>query len=144
MSARAVTFEEFSDEVDRILVLRDLSDQRADGLDGGREGKREPFDGLVVRWVSGGVSGGTCWESSRSRAYSTDAEPAPLSSLSAVLEDFVPELRYLSFRRIESLVVSDSWSLREYYGNRTDYGRTRIALRDLYDVLVAEGLLEAP
>ena len=78
----------------------------------------------------GGVSGGSCWDSSDPQPYYND-EPAPVlkhTDLKLMFgDDYVQDFDF------NHIVISE----REYYGNRTDSRYTGIMLNDLYDTLKA-------
>jgi hypothetical protein len=145
-----LSLEEFKERVDAVLVEKDMTEQRWDRpLPSGRsyfsrDKAETPFDGLLVQWETGGVSGGSCWESSNPQPYTRD-DPAPdLTALEAVLEDVCPSLTYLAFRRLERMVVEGEYTEREYYGNCTNYRYRGVELGKVYDFLVEEGLVAAP
>jgi hypothetical protein len=149
---QTMTCEEFRERVDAILVGRDLAEQRWDGkpLPSDRGPYRsagaraEAFDGLLVQWETGGMSGGNCWEDSDPQPYRTDARPVALTALDAVLEEIAPELTYVAWRRLATLVLEGDYEDRGYYGNRTDYRYRAIPLEGLHRFLVAEGLVAEP
>ena len=92
---------------------------------------------LYVEWSTGGVSGGSCWDSSDPQPY-TNNDPAPeLELLDKILETFYPKLSFLQYRALTSkLMKSDGFSVGEYYGNSTDYQFKMVDLRELYDYMV--------
>lgn len=97
---------------------------------------------LYVEWETGGVSGGSCWDSSCPIAYVSN-EPAPeLAALDFLLEKMCPTVGFLTYKRILRSVVSSSTRRNnDYYGNHTDYACKSVSLRALYKFLKDENLL---
>ena len=98
---------------------------------------------LYVQWSTGGVSGGSCWDSSDPQPY-TNNEPAPeLGVLDKVLEHFHSQLSFLQYRDLTArLLKSDGYSVGEYYGNSTDYQYKEVDLRELYNYLVEKNFIK--
>lgn len=98
----------------------------------------EPYgcDGIVepvvyMRWVTGGVSGGSCYEGSDPRPY-TSHEPKPrFKALTLVIKELKPDLTFLEYEEIKDMVVSTDKTERHYYGNSDVYGIEYIKLSDL-------------
>lgn len=94
---------------------------------------KEPV--IYMRWETGGVSGGSCWESSNPQPYH-NTEPKPkFKVLDLVLKKLKPDLTFLEFREVEELVKSSEKTEWKYYGNCTEYGIEFIILSDLYKTL---------
>lgn len=92
-------------------------------------------DILFSRWSTGGVSGGSYLDDSEPTAYhSEDTEPHN-TILDEILEHYVPNISYLTFRKLNALFSQDSYENNEYYGNRTDYAVRYIKMTDLYEFL---------
>lgn len=102
-----------------------------------------PDPTLSVEWVSGGISGGNCWDSGGH--YSREADtPEELASLDTVLELCCPQITFLQHRALtRELVKSTSRSQHEYYGNHTDHQGKEISLLALYNYLAEKGWLPA-
>lgn len=97
---------------------------------------------LEVRWTTGGVSGGSCWDSSNPRSYVSSEIPEELNSIDIILEKLNPEITFIQYKRLTAgLVKSDSYSQNEYYGNSTNYAVKRVDLKELYEALLEKGLL---
>lgn len=94
---------------------------------------KEPV--IYMRWETGGVSGGSCWDTSNPQYYSKSGEAPSFTALYLVLRKLCPTLSYLDYKIIESKVVSTEKTEFEYYGNRTDFGIKYIKLSDVYEVL---------
>jgi hypothetical protein len=90
---------------------------------------------IYMRWHTGGVSGGSCWESSNPERYETGHKRPKFEVLDLVLKELMPSISYLQFREIEDLIHTDSETDREYYGNCTDYDIEYIVLSELIEAL---------
>lgn len=90
---------------------------------------------IYMRWRTGGVSGGSCWESSDPQRY-TEYEGEPeFAVLDLVLEKLKPNISYLQYKKITSLFHTNNETEWEYYGNCTDYDIKYIILSDLIKLL---------
>jgi hypothetical protein len=99
-------------------------------------------DCIMMKWSTGGVSGGNCWSGS-DNLYSTEGEPEPeFRDLDVILEKVCPKITYLEYKRlVNGLIDYNSWTENEYYGNSTSYGCKKIALRKLWEKLQGMGLV---
>lgn len=97
---------------------------------------------LQIQWVTGGMTGGSCWEDSEAdTAINSDPEPE-FTELDEVLEKICPQITFMQYKRINKKVTEiSSDTSYEYYGNYTNYTRKTVQLRKLYDTLCSEGLL---
>jgi hypothetical protein len=95
-------------------------------------------DYLYVEWVSGGISGGSCWDDSSENHYAIDPSPEKeLNDLDAILTTICPNLTFLQYKRLAGKVIKqDSRTENEYYGNSTVYSYKYVKLKDLYDALI--------
>ncbi len=95
---------------------------------------------LSISWVTGGMSGGSCWGH---QPEQIDSEPEPkFEVLDKVLQIVCPTISYLSYRKIESdLIKEGSNGDSGYYGNYTNYAIKYLLLKDLYDFLVNEKMI---
>ena len=96
---------------------------------------------LKAEWVSGGTTGGSCWDDGDARHYGREADPPEeLTSLDGILEAVCPMITFLEYRALtRELVKYDSRNSSGYYGNSTDYQMKIVHLRELYDYLVEKG-----
>lgn len=90
---------------------------------------KEPV--VYMRCETGGVSGGSCWDSSNPQPYTSDEPKPKFKVLDLVLRELKPDLTYLQFREIEDLVHTNEETEYEYYGNSTDYRIEYIILSEL-------------
>jgi hypothetical protein len=93
---------------------------------------KEPV--IYMRWESGGVSGGSCWDDSDPRPYNIDERPA-FEVLDSVLMKLCPNISYLTYKKVETLIRSNSKTEWEYYGNCTDWTVEYVVLSELYKLL---------
>jgi hypothetical protein len=98
---------------------------------------------LRVEWSTGGVSGGSCWDSSDPHPYTSNEPPAELTELDAILENFHPNVSFIQYKNLlNTLVEHGTRHENEYYGNSTDYRWKKIELEKLYDYMKEKGWLE--
>jgi hypothetical protein len=102
---------------------------------------------LVLRWTTGGTSGGSCWDDGEhDNHYSREGEPQPdWDDLHKILEHLTPLLPFLQYKKLMKLVRKDSYTENEYYGNSTTYAVHLMEIKPLYEFLNGCGfLLEEP
>lgn len=92
-------------------------------------------DFLFVEWHTGGISGGSCWESSNPQPYSTDEPEPEFTDLDNVLLSICPSIPYLQYKSFNNLIKEDYRTELEYYGNCEEYKNKKISLRVIYDKL---------
>ncbi len=80
---------------------------------------KEPV--IYMRHETGGVSGGSCWDTSNPTYYSSKEEIPNFQALDLLLEYLCPNITYLTYKKIDALIESNEEIEWEYYGNRTDY-----------------------
>ena len=85
---------------------------------------------IYMRWQTGGVSGGSCWDDSDPQPYTTGSEPS-FKVLDLVLKELYPNVSYLMFKGIEDLINNSETSDWEYYGNCMDFNIKYIVLSEL-------------
>ena len=90
----------------------------------------------------GGISGGSCWDSSDPQPYSNpegyqESVNAINKYLATLLKEICPHISFLDYNIIyDGIIESYEDQHYEYYGNRTDYICHYITLKELYDRLV--------
>lgn len=98
---------------------------------------------LYEEWVSGGTSGGSCWDSGESHHYATGGEPEPeFKDLDTLLTCICPNITYLQYKSLAAIINFDSYDQNEYYGNSTIYSYKYVLLKDLYEKLVEMGIID--
>jgi len=98
---------------------------------------------LYIEWISGGLSGGSCWDTGEEdNHYSISAESEPeFKSLDNLLIKICPNITFLQYKNLMSKVLEISErSEYEYYGNYTDYTIKIVNLGKLYKVINEMGL----
>lgn len=99
---------------------------------------------LYVEWSTGGISGGSCWDTSNPEPYTSNDPPKDLGILDAILENMCPTISFLQYKVLyNTLVKYDTYSVGEYYGNSTDYANKQIDLRALFDYLVEKQFIQS-
>ena len=87
-----------------------------------------------MRYTTGGVSGGSCWDNSNPQPYTEDTIPS-FDVLDIFLKEVYPTISYLDYKKIASLIHTNEESDYEYYGNCTDYKIEYIILSDLLNLI---------
>ena len=100
-----------------------------------------PF--IYVRVETGGYSGGSCWDDSDPQPYETyETLPTDFPVLDGLVRGIRPNLTDTerNFMYLE-LVVEESYTESEYYGNSTDYMYKYVDLQKLHLYLTTRGWL---
>lgn len=93
---------------------------------------------LEASWVTGGLTGGSCWDEGESRYYPVPAEDEPEDEVvDSILEKVCPSLTFLQYRRLTkaSIYRYEDTQQNEYYGNSTHYRHRTVDLEVLYRTL---------
>lgn len=93
---------------------------------------KEPV--IYCRYDVGGYRGGSCW-GDRAESYYNEAPKDKMKVLEIVLTELCPNISYLQYKQIESLIDYNDYSEDQYYGNSTDWKIEFIKLSDLYNLL---------
>lgn len=118
-----------------IALCRAHAKEHGEYVPWGAKPDGEPLS-FVRAAECGGVSGGSCWDSSNPQAYHTEiADPGLGSVLDKFLEAHFPKLTFLDYRKLMRAVQVSSYSDRGYYGNRTDYTVWSLSFDDVWEVL---------
>ena len=98
-------------------------------------------DTLEVTWTTGGMSGGSCWHD-RGADQAVDGETEPeFNDLDKILEELVPTMAFLSYKRLlQEVVERDSRTESEYYGNYYTKGIKRVSISKLENYLKEKNL----
>lgn len=99
-----------------------------------------PNDKFEESWTVGGNRGSDCWGNDYGKF---DAEPEPdYWILDDVLAAVCPGITLLAYRRLRNECVSYSGEQRDdYYGRHEELRIKRFYLREVFEFLVANGLL---
>lgn len=94
-------------------------------------------DYLHLEWVTGGVSGGSCWDDGTSHHYAKKGEAEPeFAALDDLLLELCPNITFLQYRKLTNDIIEfTDREINEYYGNSTAYGIKTIRLGALFDKL---------
>lgn len=96
------------------------------------------FNGFVSdSWRVGGVNGGNCWGGQADQPVSAD-DPAELTILDEFLEQKMPTLSFLQYKKISKFIKTQEWSCREYYGNYYEYKCCYITFEDIANCLAQD------
>jgi hypothetical protein len=102
----------------------------------------KPEEAFVsVEWVSGGVTGGSCWGSSADIPVNADPEPE-FECLDRILEAISPTISFIQYKRLRAdCVEHDTKCQCGYYGNSTNYAVKRVKILTLYNALVEKQMI---
>lgn len=105
-----------------------------------RYDKKTDWDAQLVicyMWETGGVSGGSCWESSNPQPYISNKKEPEWNVLDKIFEKFRPNISYLEYKKlVSSLEKKTDYTEHEYYGNKSHYDVKYIVLDELYQYFV--------
>lgn len=127
------------DEMSLKLVEHNISLQTIDH-DDPYDWRRKPYDlgkdVLMVTWEIGGAEGGNCWRDNQARKYVTGNPVPDFDVFDDALLVLCPDLKHSQFTEIaKKVVVQDTDTDSEYYGNYTEYGRKYVYLDQLHKTL---------
>lgn len=92
-------------------------------------------DRIIVYTETGGVTGGSCWDSSDPQPYTTN-DKFDLSIIEKLILDCIPDISHIAFKELfNKLVLEEDCTDRQYYGNSTDYRVAVVYLADLIESL---------
>ncbi len=104
-------------------------------------------DCLAVDWTTGGVSGGSCWDTGdEDNHHPMSADPEPeFEDLDKILEAMCPNITFMQHKALmRDVVKRQEYSVKEYYGNYTDKAFKYFRIKDLYDYLINKDLIGSP
>ena len=133
----------------KLIVMERLTDEQIKHInntisDSWNQGIfREPWGidvsekGYVIyqRHETGGISGGSCWDSSNPQPYTSHEKRPDWEAMNLVLKEICPDISYLKYKSIEGLVKDSSKTEYKYYGNCTDFDIWFLPLETLYSFL---------
>jgi hypothetical protein len=104
----------------------------------------EPY--ISVVWSTGGVSGGSCWDTGDDvyNAYVNDEVEydSEFVDLDCVLNAAAADITFIRYKSLcRKLIKHSSWTSNEYYGNSTNYSSKVILLKELFDWLKENKLM---
>lgn len=90
--------------------------------------------GLVLyqRYISGGMTGGNCWDE---RSYRFDNDEPEFTILNDVLAVIKPDITFKEREKLSYLIQDDGYTDIDYYGNYDDYEIRYLVLEELYKKL---------
>ena len=109
-----------------------------------KQEKQKPSyeDRFLNSWISGGTSGGSCWDTSESVYYEKVSDPEKeLEGLNLFLETHFPSITFLQYKRFAKYIQTCSRTENEYYGNSTNYAGKYIWFEDVFKVLEELGMV---
>lgn len=129
--AKAYMVRKVSEDYTLGMVLR--------GLQTYERRREEPvIDSFWRAAETGGVSGGSCWDSSNPQPYASMVDdPGIGATLDGFLEEHFPNISFLTYRKLVTKVSSRDHTEYEYYGNRTDYRLWSLSFEDAWNILEA-------
>lgn len=91
-------------------------------------------DSISIEWRIGGMTGGNCWGDCPEWPVTADPEPE-FEMIDKILEKYLPNISYLDYKKLASLIKYDEHTEREYYGNYTEYAIKTINGVELYNFI---------
>lgn len=83
---------------------------------------------LSTDWITGGMTGGSCYGLSADSAVRPEMRPAWLEE---ILEEIVPGITFRQYRKLDSLRKTFEYGTDSYYGNYSDHAFEVITLSDI-------------
>jgi len=99
----------------------------------------KPVVMLLLKWETGGRTG-NCYNDEHTTYTSSEPEPA-WEHFEGILEHFCPTIAYLQVRKLERLVIRDTYTDTGYYGDSTTYALKLLPLKTLWKFLNNNGHL---
>ena len=90
---------------------------------------KEPV--MYMRYEIGGIEGGSCWEDSDPQPYTKYKLEDEWKALDKFLSMYCPNISYLNYKKIDTLIHTNEETDWEYYGNCTEYRVKYIKLKQL-------------
>lgn len=84
---------------------------------------------------TGGADGGNCWGKSAREYTSSKPDADRFDSLDDFIEEYFPKIPFMAYRKLTRMMESIEHTVREYYGNRTDYAVRILPFEALWTVL---------
>jgi transcriptional antiterminator len=86
-------------------------------------------------WVTGGVGGGSCWDTGEEDHHYelSEQQSQSIECLEQFLEEFYPHLSLSQYQELIYKVKNEYWTENEYYGNYTNYRCAYITFEDIAD-----------
>ena len=89
-----------------------------------------------ISHVTGGASGGNCWDDTVPRAY-TNSDPIPTIEFLDLFIKICPNMTFLQHKIImKDIVKTNLYTNYEYYGNYDNIIELTVNYKELYDKLV--------
>lgn len=85
---------------------------------------------IYSRYATGGMSGGSCFGGT-AKSYTNEVPENHMQVLDLVLEQLMPNITYLQYKKIGTLIRNNEEREREYYGNCTDWKIEYIVVSEL-------------
>jgi hypothetical protein len=90
---------------------------------------KEPV--IYSRYEIGGYSGGSCWDDSDPRPYTSEPPANKMEVLEILLKYVKPDISFLQFRQLVSRYLKTNQETEhEYYGNSTEWEVEYILISD--------------
>lgn len=90
---------------------------------------------IIQEHISSGASGGNCWGDD-AQHFSNSKSAQEFIPLDRILKTACPNISYLKYKEIQSLIKEEYREDSEYYGNYTEYEVYKLNIKELYDWLV--------
>lgn len=99
----------------------------------------ENANALMIKYSPGGISGGSCWDSSNPEPYKNDVEQMHRAGLSGNIKNYIdrifdfdyPYYNYLIDSALDSNQPIGSYTQYEYYGNCEHFAVVAINIKEI-------------
>lgn len=102
-------------------------------------------NGLIeIRWIVGGMEGGSCWNDGANERISPEPAKTIDSVMDLIFEAVCPDIKFMMYRRIMRELECEPTkdTANDYYGNYTEYHKITVDLGRLYDLMIENRLLD--
>lgn len=84
-------------------------------------------------WIIGVEKGENCW--SKSNQHTLPEEPNEIILLDEFLEQYMPNINLLQYKKLIRLIKYQVWTNNEFYGNSCKYKSAYITFEDIAETL---------
>lgn len=95
---------------------------------------------LMKDWHSGGVGGGSCWDTGESEHHEIEGEPEPeFDAFDTLLTGVWPSITFLEYKRLMKLIKVENfdYNINEYYGNSSSHSVRAIKIKEIYESMMS-------
>ncbi len=99
---------------------------------------------VMAEWLSGGMSGGSCWDDDDATYYGIDGDTAPHFDkfITASLIAFKSDIPLSVYMDVAGLIKDDTNTHNEWYGNYSIYSTRTLYLDQLEEILKKHDIIK--